>query len=105
MQFKQAILVLGELQNSGKELKDLEQDAPYAIVKEPWPATRAELIEKMKALAEQWTVEAVLLLLGGHQFNPLNKEIFAPFVPRLRLVCGIAAGGWKFAALKSRAKA
>jgi len=37
----------------------------------------------LKALAGKWSVEAILLL-GGQQFNPLNAEIYAPFVPALQ---------------------
>lgn len=91
MELKRAILVLGEPQTLAEELKRLEQDS-FAIVQEPWPATRAELVDILKALTEQWIVEAILLL-DGRQFTPLNEEIFTPFIPGLRLVCGIAAGG------------
>jgi len=92
MQLKQTILVLGEPRTLDKEIKRLEQDGPYAVVQEPWLATRAELVEKMKALSKQWSVEAILLL-HGQPFKPLDEEIFSPFVPALQIVCGIAAGG------------
>jgi len=85
MQLKATTLVLGEPRTLGEGLERLEQDGPYAVVHEPWPATRAELVERMKALAEQWSV--------GQQFKPLDEVIFSPFVPSLQVVCGIAAGG------------
>lgn len=92
MELKRAILVLGEPLTLAEELERLERDGPFSIVRAPWPDTRSKLVEFLKALTEQWIVEAVLLL-GGFQFNPLNEEVFAPFMPGLRLVCGIAAGG------------
>ena len=92
MQLKATTLVLGEPRTLGEGLEQLEQDGPYAVVHEPWPATRAELVERMKALGEQWSVEAILLF-GGQPFKPLDEEIFSPFVPALQLVCGIGAGG------------
>ena len=91
-QLKQTTLVLGEPRTLDKELKRLEQDGPYAVVQEPWLATRAEFVEKMKALSKQWSVEAILLF-SGQPFKPLDEEIFSPFVPSLRIVCGIGAGG------------
>lgn len=36
-------------------------------------------MKDLSALAEQWNVEAILLL-GGQRFNPLNAEIFAPLI-------------------------
>ena len=91
-QLKQTTLVLGEPRTLDKELKRLEQDGPYAVVQGPWLATRAEFVEKMKALSKQWSVEAILLF-SGQPFKPLDEEIFSPFVPSLRIVCGIGAGG------------
>jgi hypothetical protein len=91
MGLKRAILVLGEPQTLTAELERLERDGPFAIVQEPWPGSRTELVKILKALTEHWGVEAILLL-GGYQFKPLNEEIFGPFMPALRLVCGIAAG-------------
>ena len=90
MGLKRAILVLGEPKVLAKGLQLLEQ-GPYALMQEPWPVTRAELVKVLKALTEQWTVVAILLL-DGRQFHPLNEEIFAPFMPSLQLVCGIGAG-------------
>ena len=95
MQLKATTLVLGEPRTLGEGLEQLEQDGPYAVVHEPWPATRAELVENMKALGERRRVEAILLL-DGQQFKPLDEEVFSPFVPSLQIVCGIAAGGWNF---------
>lgn len=88
-----SILVVGSPSAIATDLKHLES-CGHSIVytEDPQATTRAELIAQLHAVAKSHTFSAILLL-GGHGVGLLDETIWAPFLPALKCICGMGAGG------------